>query len=270
MPKVISTLMKGNKGALPEGLAVEQKGVGIPRERLMAYNKICGFEDSVFVPSTFLYVLSQSAQMTLLTHSSVPYALPGMVHFANRIRQIKPVSVMDVVDYRITFGAMVAHDKGQAFEVLATASLHGEVVWESLSVYLRRGKPGVGQPFEWPETAVADNAEKENWHLDTGLGIRYGRVSGDMNPIHIHPLTARLFGMPRHIIHGMYNKGRILGHLLPSLGSDQYEIGVAFKVPVQLPADIIYRHNASADGFVFDVVDNEEVKPHLRGYLKKI
>jgi hypothetical protein len=269
LPKVVSTMFKSNKGSLPD-ILVEQTGVKIPRERLLKYNNVCGFADSVFAPSTFLYVLSQAAQMTMLTQPDVPFALPGMVHFANRIRQFRPVPVMDSVDFRISFGPMIAHDKGQAFEMLATASIHGEVVWESLSVYLRKGKPGAGQPFEWPETAVAENAAKEKWHLDSGLGIRYGKVSGDFNPIHMHPLTARLFGMPRHIIHGMYNKGRILAQLLPELHSDQYEIGVAFKVPVQLPADIIYRHNPSDNGFVFDVVDSEEVKPHLRGYLRKL
>jgi len=269
LPRVIATLFKKNKGNVPD-MVVEQSGVQVPRERLVQYNKVCGFAESLYIPSTFLYVLSQPAQMTLLTQPSVPFALPGMVHFANRIRQFRPVPVMDSIHFKVQFGPMIAHDKGQAFEMLTTASVDGEIVWESLSVYLRKGKPGTGAPFEWPETSVAENATKEKWHLDSGLGLRYGKVSGDYNPIHMHPLTARLFGMPRHIIHGMYNKGRILADLLPSLGSDRYEIGVAFKVPMELPADIIYRHNTAENGFVFDVVDNDEVKPHLRGYLKKL
>ena len=32
------------------------------------------------------------------------------------------------------------------------------------------------------------------WKLPGDLGRRYGSVSGDFNPIHLHPLSARLFG----------------------------------------------------------------------------
>jgi acyl dehydratase len=269
LPKVVSTILKKNKGVVPDIQAV-QKGVIIPKSRLQEYNVICGFAESEFIPSTFLYVLSQAVQMTLLTQKEVPFALVGMIHFGNRIRQYRPVSVDETFDLTASFGPMVAHEKGQAFEVLIKAEIQGELVWDCVGVYLRTGARGQGEPFSWVDEPVSEHAIKESWHLDSWLGIRYGKISGDYNPIHMHPLTAKLFGMPRHIIHGMYNKGRILGQLLPKLDAEAYEISVSFKVPVYLPADIIFRYNAAENGFVFDVVDREEVKPHLKGYLKKI
>ena len=45
------------------------------------------------------------------------------------------------------------------------------------------------------------------------LGRRYGSVSGDLNPIHLSDPTAKLFGFPRAIAHGMWTKARCLAAL---------------------------------------------------------
>ena len=45
------------------------------------------------------------------------------------------------------------------------------------------------------------------------IGRRYAAVSGDRNPIHLYPLTARAFGFPRAIAHGMWLKARTLAAL---------------------------------------------------------
>ena len=51
------------------------------------------------------------------------------------------------------------------------------------------------------------------WRLPGDLGRRYAAVSGDHNPIHLYPLTAKAFGFPRQIAHGMWSKARCLAAL---------------------------------------------------------
>ncbi len=46
------------------------------------------------------------------------------------------------------------------------------------------------------------------WRLPGDLGRRYAAVSGDHNPIHLYPLTAKALGFPRQIAHGMWSKAR--------------------------------------------------------------
>ena len=48
------------------------------------------------------------------------------------------------------------------------------------------------------------------WRLPGDLGRRYAAVSGDRNPIHLYALTAKAFGFPRQIAHGMWSKARCL------------------------------------------------------------
>ena len=45
------------------------------------------------------------------------------------------------------------------------------------------------------------------------LGRRYAAVSGDRNPIHLYPLTAKALGFPRQIAHGMWSKARCVAAL---------------------------------------------------------
>ena len=98
-------------------------------------------------------------------------------------------------------------------------------------------------------------------------GRQYAGVSGDSNPIHLHPLSARLFGFPRPIAHGMWVKARCLaaidGHL-----PDAYTVSVRFKLPMLLPAKAAFTSQSVADGRDFAVHDAKSGKPHVAGTIR--
>ena len=48
------------------------------------------------------------------------------------------------------------------------------------------------------------------WSLPASASRAYAAVSGDVNPIHMSALTAKAFGFPRAIAHGMYTAARAL------------------------------------------------------------
>ncbi|QJX03408.1 hypothetical protein HML84_20650 [Alcanivorax sp. IO_7] len=73
------------------------------------------------------------------------------------------------------------------------------------------------------------------WKVPGNTGRRYGAVSGDRNPIHLYPLTARLFGFKRQIAHGMWSKARALGQLQQQLPEEVFRVDVQFKLPMFIP-----------------------------------
>ena len=77
------------------------------------------------------------------------------------------------------------------------------------------------------------------WRLPGDLGRRYAAVSGDHNPIHLYALTAKAFGFPRQIAHGMWSKARCLAALDGRL-PDAVTVEVAFKKPVLLPGTVAF------------------------------
>ena len=102
---------------------------------------------------------------------------------------------------------------------------------------------------------------RAHWRVPADIGRRYASVSGDRNPIHMHPLSARLFGMPRPIAHGMWLKARCLAELEHEL-PDAFTAEVAFKLPLFLPAQVAF---GVRDGGAFEVRDAASGKPHLTG-----
>jgi acyl dehydratase len=102
------------------------------------------------------------------------------------------------------------------------------------------------------------------WRLPGDLGRRYASVSGDRNPIHIHPLSARLFGFPTAIAHGMWTKARCLAALDPRL-PEGFTVEVEFKKPILLPATVDFSEREEAGGIRFAVRGAGKGTPHLDG-----
>ena len=102
------------------------------------------------------------------------------------------------------------------------------------------------------------------WRLPGDLGRRYGPVSGDLNPIHIHPLSARLFGFSSAIAHGMWTKARCLAALDPRLPA-AFTVEVEFRKPILLPATVQFGEQADSAGIRFGVRGAGKGTPHLDG-----
>jgi acyl dehydratase len=89
-------------------------------------------------------------------------------------------------------------------------------------------------------------------------------VSGDRNPIHLHNLTAKAFGFPSAIAHGMWLKARTLATLEGRL-ADAFTVDVAFKLPVLLPSAVSVAAAQQNEGWTLDVRNAKSGKPHLAG-----
>ncbi len=92
-------------------------------------------------------------------------------------------------------------------------------------------------------------------------------MSGDLNPIHIHPLSARLFGFPSAIAHGMWTKARCLAALEARL-PDAFTVEVAFKRPILLPGKVEFCEAEAPNGIDFGVRDPRKDKSHLDGRVR--
>lgn len=81
--------------------------------------------------------------------------------------------------------------------------------------------------------------EATRWYADGDIGRRYAKVAGDYNPIHLSALSARLFGFPSAIAHGMWNQAMALAALRTHLPKAGYRFEVDFHKPVRLPAEVV-------------------------------
>ncbi|MFF4210797.1 MaoC/PaaZ C-terminal domain-containing protein [Streptomyces sp. NPDC001796] len=228
--------------------------------RLAAYERVCGFptgDDTL--PPTYPHVLGFPPAMRLMSDRGFPLPLLGLVHTSIEITRYGPMPATGEYELAVHIGGLAPHRRGTEASVVTEVRAGGDVVWESTSTYLARHRsthpagPAGDGPAALP--AVAE------WHLAGDVGRRYGAVSGDRNPIHVHPLTARLFGFERPIAHGMWTVARCLAaHGTPQ----RTTVTARFRAPVLLPGTVTY----AADGERFELRGGDQV--HVQGEVRPL
>ncbi|TFY85686.1 acyl dehydratase [Pseudomonas kairouanensis] len=230
--------------ALPEqGLRCR---VQINLKEVAAYRKVCGFADSPILPATYPHILAFGLQMQLLTDSAFPFPLLGLIHLSNRIRIHRPLGGVSDLTLAVHAQNLKPHPKGATFDLITTAEDSLGLLWEAESRMLCRGVKLEGEATDDVQPTPSQVSELTRWQAPADIGRRYARVSGDYNPIHLSALTAKLFGFPQAIAHGLWNKAHTLAALGEHLPAANIEIAVEFRKPVRLPSEV--RLLASAAG----------------------
>jgi acyl dehydratase len=256
----------GGRGKEIPPLILQLTDQSIDRNKLAAYSRVCGFQLSDTLPATYPHILAFPLHLSLMTDSSFPFPAIGLVHISNRITQHRPIRAEERLAFRVWGTPLEPHPRGRQFSVRTEASVNDEVVWEEVSTNLRRGGGGGSAPREEERQRDAEQLPAAaTWHLPGDLGRRYASVSGDINPIHMHSLSARLFGFPSAIAHGMWTKARCLAALAGRL-PDSFAVEASFRRPILLPATVEFAE-AWEEGETarFAVRDAKKGTPHLEG-----
>lgn len=252
-------------GDLPD-LRLTRKGVAIDPEHLASYREVCGFAPSQTLPLTYPHMLAFRLHMGIMTDASFPYAAIGSVHLRNSMTQHRAIAPIELLDVTATATNKRAHSKGTIFDFVTTVTSGDELVWESVSTYLRPGRGDAdakpeGEPFD----LVPGNGTV--WKLDADLGRRFAAVSGDYNPIHLYGLTAKAFGFPSQIAHGIWTKARCVA-AMESRIPDSATVEVEFRKPVLLPTKVAFGSRIVDGGLDFSMTNPKNGKPHVVGRVR--
>ena len=245
------------------GLAYRREGIVAERARVDAYAAVCGFPRKDVVPVTFPHMLAFPLHMAIMGDAAFPYPAIGMVHVENAITAHRAIGVGEALDVTSEVGPPRPHAKGVLLDFVTTASAGASTVWESTSTYLRRGRTVDGDAAPGLVVAHPPTGGIE-WRLPADLGRTYAAVSGDANPIHLYPLTAKALGFPRHIAHGMWTLARSVAAIENRL-PDTVTVEVAFKKPVFLPGTVTFAARQDEAGWTFALTSPKDGSPHLVG-----
>jgi hypothetical protein len=233
-------------------------------EHLRRYRAMCALPPNTHksLPLTYPHLLATPLHAYLLGHRAFPLSALGVVHLRNTIHAWAPIP--DDAPLAIS-----AHVRGHrrwrhhiAFDLITHARIDGALIWRQRSTVLSlQPRPAHDASLPTQDTSpepptINHHTIYERWALPTSLGLRYSMLSLDLNPIHIHPWLAKLFGKPRHIIHGMWSAGRALGALHTSGICHQLHdhttpltFEANFMRPLQLPASsLVTIHPDAPDG----------------------
>ncbi len=245
------------------GLAYRREQVVADRARVDAYAAVCGFPRKDVVPLTFPHMLAFPLHMAIMSDPAFPYPAIGMVHVENAITSRRAIGVGEALDVTTEVGSPRPHPRGVLLDFVTTVSAGGASVWDSTSTYLRRGRTvdgdaAVGLVVTDPPTGGVE------WRLAANLGRTYAAVSGDANPIHLYPLTAKALGFPRQIAHGMWTLARSIAAIENRLPG-AVTVEVAFKKPVFLPGTVAFAARQDDGVWTFALRNPKDGSPHLLG-----
>ena len=251
--------LRRRPGALPD-TQLRRSGIEIDRSQLAAYNRVCGFALSDTLPATYPHVLAFPLAIELMAARDFPFGVLGLVHVRNAIEHLRPLRANEPLDLLVWAENLAGHPRGRTVDVVAEGSVDGKPVWRDRSTYLQRESGGTKDSKDRKKPPDPDAV----WEVPGDTGRRYASISGDRNPIHLHPLPARLLGQPGAIAHGMWTKARCLAALQGNL-PEAFAVEVAFKLPVVLPAKLAFASWRDGDQRRFALHDARSGKPHLTG-----
>jgi acyl dehydratase len=265
---LVGALVPGGSDELPDH-RLGLRSVGIDRERVADYNRVCGFGVRDAVPPTYPHILGFPLAMSLMTERSFPFALLGLVHVANRIEQRRPIAITDQPDISVWAENLRRHRRGRQLDMVTEAKVDGDVAWLEHSTYLRREKTENGGSEESAEDRGPPSVAGESgaqWDVPGDIGRRYADVSGDRNPIHLHPISARLFGFPRAIAHGMWTKAHAIA-AFEGRAPGSHVAEVEFRSPLLIPGRARLRSGARDGGWAFILESTDGEREHLTGSI---
>lgn len=239
---------------LPKTQHTELLDLATCAEHVVQYHQAFSWPEALsdYLHPAYLAMHALQAQAPLILDPGQPFAAMGLVHMSNTMHFTRLPKCDEVLSITYEFGHLWEQKRGWVFTVVTQAQDASQNIILTLeSHYLSRAKQrchseSIGQ-YEPNKITIPDmNSvayEQTTYALPVDLGRRYAKLSGDYNPIHLHPLLSRWFGFKQPIIHGMWSKARALSEMAQAWGvqdiSQAMRISVQFTDFIPLPNSVV-------------------------------
>ncbi len=239
--------------------------------RLQRYREVCGFADSDWLPISYPHVVAFPLHMRVLTHKAFPLSLAGLIHVRNAIHQQRQLAAGEELRVEVHVEGHREARKGIEFDLVTRVfGETGDLAWEGISTMLSRNRrKGREGEHKHHQVQLPQTGRYTGWQAGADAGRRYAWVAGDINPIHLWPLLARLFGFRRAIAHGMWLVARCAAELREAMPEMPLVYNVTFKQPLLLPGWALMRYDDATPGRVeLALLSSDGATSYLNGTIE--
>jgi len=253
-------------GGLPS-IRVGWRRHRIDPRHLARFLRLTGLRADRGVPMLYPHVFGFPLHMVILTHPAFPLPIWGALQVRNHLLQRRPISADAVLDLETRVARQRVLDKGVEVDLHTTVrAREEEPVWESLVTFYYRGRFGAPEgasPLARAPT-VGDTVVA-GWRTSSGVGWRFGSLTGDYNGIHCWSWYARLFGFRGAFHHPQLVLGQCVAHLAESSPGDTERLDAWLKGPVYYDADVSLRATGEGTGTAFALIAAADARPAILG-----
>jgi acyl dehydratase len=237
--------------------ACERTEIRIDPVRVRDYARATGgeavpafFDAHSAAPPFYCATWETALALEMLAALETPLPLGAMVHVSTDMVWARPLPPGDAIRCRVELDRVEHTPRGLKLTVLSRNWMGaGQLCSQGSSVFMVRTRASADgdspRPPRDPDPAPdeAGWTELAHWPLRASAGRRYARVSGDYNPIHLWPWTARPFGFRAPILHGYATAARTAHTLISQrLRGDPTALRrmhIAFRAPLPLPSTAV-------------------------------
>ena len=263
----------GKSGRVPADAVLPDTTLRLPDvkvdlDQLRDYCASTGQQYGDTLPLTFPFVLQFPLVMKLLVAKDFPLSAIGSVHMENNIERFRPISVREPLTIETHAENLREHRKGMLVDVISEFSVGNELVTRQTATFLSQQRTSLSDEPR-PPAPLDHRPPPPDATLVANLGLirKYAAASGDRNPIHTGNLSAKAFGFPRAIAHGMWTAARVVANA-ESQVPDKVTYNVKFGKPLILPAKVNIYTKRVTDGFDISVLHPKKGYPHLTATLR--
>ena len=261
--------------------ACERTEIRVDPARVADYARATGgeavpafFDPQPVAPPFYCATWETALALEMFAGMETPLPLGAMVHVSTEMVWARPLPPGDAVRCRVELDRVERTPRGLKLTVLSRNWMGaGQLCSQGTSVFMVRTRAPDGESPRPPRTAEPPDegewSELARWPLAAGAGRRYARVSGDYNPIHLWPWTARPFGFRAPILHGYATAARTAHTLIAQrLRGDPAALRrmrIAFRAPLPLPSTALLLIDESAAEHRFRVASADGAIVHAEG-----
>ncbi len=268
LPGLIRAALRRGRGSGLPAVALRVGSVRAEPRRLATYRTLVGLPADGVLPLPHPQVLAAPLHVALMARPDFSHSALGVVHVRNLIVRVAHVPEDAAFALVAWFEAEREVPAGLELDLVTELELAGRVAWRATTTMLRRNgrTRSAGRPAREEADRFA-GVPSTRWVVPADTGRRYARVSGDVNPIHLHALTARPFGYRRAIAHGLWTLARSVAELGEAAAAPAVRLACRFQRPLFLGSEVRFQALATGEATEFRVSSSDGT-PHLSGRLE--
>ncbi|MFD2165416.1 MaoC/PaaZ C-terminal domain-containing protein [Thalassotalea euphylliae] len=213
----------------PHGLRID--GLTESAEKIAAFKLMFSCQR---LPMSYLFNVGYRYLGQLLVQGPFPSGLMGLIHLSSDYEQHQQVDWSQPFDLIVRIDKLKNSKKGITYHLVTELLQSNDVCLTNFNKILDKAK---GYRSAKTRTIEPPHGQSLSERVLTArLARDYAKLSGDYNPIHLHPLFAKGLGLKSSIMHGMYNVHWLLTQLPPE--QHQKSVNARFNQPCYLPNNI--------------------------------